>query len=90
MPAARNLGAGPLGCLGYPSGPRLTTRCAWTAQAAGHDLPAVARQQTEPGWTPEESEAYLRRFHYRLGPEDLQGMERFAELLRAHGPLADD
>ncbi len=54
------------------------------------DLPAVARQQTEPGWTREETEAYLRRFHYRLGPEDLNGMERFAELLRAHALLADD
>jgi chorismate dehydratase len=50
------------------------------------DLPAVARQQTEPGWTPEETEAYLRRFHYRLGPEDLRGMERFEQLLREHPP----
>jgi len=49
------------------------------------DLPAVARQQTGAGWTPEETEAYLRRFHYRLGPEDLQGMERFEVLLRQHG-----
>jgi len=48
------------------------------------ELPAVARQQTEPGWTPEETEAYLRRFHYRLGPEDLRGMDRFEELLREH------
>lgn len=48
------------------------------------DLPAVARQQTEPGWTPEETEAYLRRFHYRLGPEDLSGMQRFEALLREH------
>jgi chorismate dehydratase len=54
------------------------------------DLPAVARQQTEPGWTPEETEAYLRRFHYRLGPEDLLGMDRFAVLLGEHGLLADD
>jgi chorismate dehydratase len=52
------------------------------------DLPAVARQQTEPGWTAEETEAYLRRFHYRLGPEDLRGMERFEQLLREH-PAAD-
>jgi chorismate dehydratase len=49
------------------------------------DLPAVARQQTGPGWTPEETEAYLRRFHYRLGPEDLRGMERFEALLEEHG-----
>jgi chorismate dehydratase len=54
------------------------------------DLPAVARQQTEPGWTPEEMEAYLRRFHYRLGPEDVRGMERFAALLAEHGLLSDE
>jgi chorismate dehydratase len=48
-------------------------------------LPEVARQQTEPGWRPEEVEAYLRRFHYRLGPEDLRGLERFEALLHAHG-----
>src|SRR2546426_2327469 len=49
------------------------------------DLPAVARQQTGPGWTPEETEAYLRRFHYRLGPEHLRGMDRFEALLAEHG-----
>lgn len=54
------------------------------------ELPAVARQQTEPGWTPEETEAYLRRFHYRLGPEDLRGMERFEALLREHRLLETD
>jgi chorismate dehydratase len=48
------------------------------------DLPAVARQETGPGWTAEETEAYLRRFHYRLGPEDLRGMERFEALLTEH------
>lgn len=57
-----------------------------TSLAAGLGaLPALARQQTEPGWTPQETEAYLRRFHYRLGPEDLQGLERFAALIREHG-----
>jgi chorismate dehydratase len=54
------------------------------------ELPAVARQQTEPGWTPEETEAYLRRFHYRLGPEDLAGMDRFEALLREHGLVDTD
>jgi chorismate dehydratase len=54
------------------------------------ELPAVARQQTEPGWTAAETEAYLRRFHYRLGPEDLRGMERFEALLREHGLVASD
>ena len=54
------------------------------------ELPAVARQQTGPGWTPEETEAYLRRFHYRLGPEDLRGMERFEALLREHGLVDTD
>ena len=54
------------------------------------DLPAVARQQTDPGWTAEETEAYLRRFHYRLGPEHLRGMERFEALLREHGLVDRD
>ena len=54
------------------------------------DLGAVARQQTEPGWTPEEVEAYLRRFHYRLGPEDLAGLTRFETLVREHGLLEID
>jgi len=53
-------------------------------------LPAVARQLTEPGWTAEEMEGYLRRFHYRLGPDDLAGMERFETLIREHGLLASD
>ena len=52
-------------------------------------LPAVARQQTEPGWRPEEVEAYLRRFHYRLGPEDLKGLERFEALLQEHGLIEE-
>ena len=51
------------------------------------DLPAVARQQKDPGWTAAEMEAYLRRFHYRLGAEDLAGMDRFAELLGENGLL---
>jgi chorismate dehydratase len=51
------------------------------------DLPAVARQRKDPGWTAAEMEAYLRRFHYRLGAEDLTGMDRFAELLRENGLL---
>jgi hypothetical protein len=43
-----------------------------TSLAAGLGaLPALARQQTEPGWTAQETEAYLRRFHYRFGPEDM-------------------
>jgi len=54
------------------------------------NLPTVARQETGPGWTDEETEAYLRRFHYRLGPEDLSGMERFEALLREHGLVAGD
>lgn len=54
------------------------------------DLPAVARQQSGPGWTAEETEGYLRRFHYRLGPEDLRGMERFEALLQEHGLIDRD
>ncbi len=53
-------------------------------------LPEVARQQTEPGWSAEEMEAYLRRFHYRLGPEDLRGLGRFEDLLREHGLITLD
>jgi chorismate dehydratase len=48
------------------------------------NLSEVARLQTEPGWSAPETEAYLRRFHYRLGPEDLEGMARFEALLRQH------
>jgi chorismate dehydratase len=48
-------------------------------------LPELARRITEPGWRPEEMEAYLRHFHYRLGPEDLEGLARFEELLKRHG-----
>jgi chorismate dehydratase len=54
------------------------------------ELPAVARAQTEPGWTPADTEAYLRRFHYRLGAEDLEGMARFESLLRERGLLESD
>lgn len=53
-------------------------------------LPEVARSQTEPGWTPEETEAYLRRFHYRLGAEDLEGMNRFETLLREWNLVEQD
>jgi chorismate dehydratase len=49
------------------------------------NLPEIARQQTEPGWSADETEGYLRRFHYRLGPEDLAGLSRFAELIEEHG-----
>lgn len=53
-------------------------------------LPEVARQQTEPGWSPQETEAYLRRFHYRLGPDDLAGLARFEALLREHDLVRND
>jgi len=53
-------------------------------------LPDVARGLTEPGWTPAEMEAYLRRFHYRLGPDDLEGMQRFQELVERHGLIDRD
>jgi chorismate dehydratase len=54
------------------------------------DLPEVARQQTGTGWTQAETEAYLRRFHYRLGPEDLAGLDRFEQLLREHALIDRD
>lgn len=52
-------------------------------------LPEIARRETGPGWNAEEMEAYLRRFHYRFGPEDLQGLARFEALLGEHGLIAD-
>lgn len=54
------------------------------------DLPALARRQTEPGWSAEDMEAYLRRFHYRLGPDDLAGLTRFESLLVEHALLESD
>ena len=53
-------------------------------------LPEVARRETGPGWSPAEVEGYLRRFHYRLGPEDLEGLDRFEALLRQHGLIQID
>jgi chorismate dehydratase len=57
-----------------------------TSLAAGlAGLPEVARRQTEPGWSAADTEAYLRRFAYRLGPEHLEAMGRFEELLKQRG-----
>lgn len=53
-------------------------------------LPEIARGETGPGWSAVEMEAYLRRFHYRFGPEDLEGLDRFESLLGEHGLLAGD
>lgn len=53
-------------------------------------LPEVARKSAVAGWSPAEMEGYLRRFHYRFGPEDLQGLQRFESLLGEHGLSAAD
>jgi len=53
-------------------------------------LPEIARRTTDPGWSAQETEAYLRGFHYRLGPEELQGLARFESLLREHGLIVVD
>ena len=53
-------------------------------------LPEVARRETGPGWSAAEMEGYLRRFHYRFGPEDLQGLARYEALLTEHGLLTSD
>ena len=53
-------------------------------------LPDVAARTTGPGWSREETEAYLRGFHYRFGPDELQGLARFEALLREHGLIAVD
>jgi len=47
-------------------------------------LPEVARRTTDPGWSAHETESYLRQFHYRFGPEEMAGLERFEALLREH------
>ena len=31
--------------------------------------------------------SYLRNFHYRLGPEEVQGLEEFRRLVHEHGFL---
>jgi chorismate dehydratase len=62
-----------------------------TSLAAGlATLPEVARQQNMPGWSAADMEGYLRRFHYRLGPEDLEGLGRFEGLLHQHGLIQTD
>src|SRR5262249_17807558 len=53
-------------------------------------LPELARRETGPGWSAAEMEAYLRRFHYRLRPDDLHGLARFEALLREHELLVTD
>src|SRR5262249_29854131 len=53
-------------------------------------LPEIARHQTGPRWSAVEVGAYLRRFHYRFGPEDVQGLARFETLLREHELLVTD
>lgn len=53
-------------------------------------LPEIARRETGPGWSAAEVEGYLRRFNYRFGPEELQGLARFESLLAEHGLLVAD
>ena len=53
-------------------------------------LPEIARRETGPGWSAEAMEGYLRRFHYRFGPEDLEGLRRFEALSSEHGLVAND
>lgn len=50
-------------------------------------LPEVARRETGPGWSADEVEAYLRRFTYRFGPEEMAALDRFESLLEEHGLL---
>jgi chorismate dehydratase len=47
-------------------------------------LPEIARRLSGPGWSADDMEGYLRRFHYRFGPEDLDGLNRFEALLAEH------
>lgn len=41
------------------------------------------RRAPDLGMTPAAVEAYLRNFRYRLGPEELDGLDAFARLVRA-------
>jgi chorismate dehydratase len=54
------------------------------------DLPAIAREPGETGWSAAEIEAYLRRFRYRLGAEEMEGLRRFEGLVAEHGLSALD
>jgi chorismate dehydratase len=54
------------------------------------NLPEVARRQSEPGWSADEMEGYLRRFAYRFGPEEHRGLARYEELLRGNGLVDSD
>lgn len=53
-------------------------------------LPEVARRTTDPGWTQQETEAYLRQFNYRFGPDELAALDRYEALMREHGLLVVD
>ena len=53
-------------------------------------LPDVARRTTDPGWSAAETEAYLRQFNYRFGPDELAGLARYEALLREHDLLIVD
>ena len=62
-----------------------------TSLAAGlATLPDVARRTTDPGWTAAETEAYLRNFNFRFGPDEMAGLARYESLLREHGLLDVD
>jgi len=62
-----------------------------TSLAAGlASLPEIARRETAPGWSPAEMEGYLRRFHYRFGPDDEAGLVRYEQLLEQHGLIGAD
>jgi chorismate dehydratase len=58
-------------------------------EAGLSSLADIARQPTDTGWSAAEIEAYLRRFRYRLGAEELAGMARFAALVREGGLLEE-
>lgn len=46
-------------------------------------LPEIAeRRASDLGMTPAAVEAYLRNFRYRLGPEELNGLDEFVRLVR--------
>jgi chorismate dehydratase len=51
-------------------------------------LDAIAQERARPlGLPPEDLCAYLEAFHYRLGPAEEAGIEKFRELAKGHGLL---
>lgn len=51
-------------------------------EGMAHLREIAERRAPDLGLTPDAVEAYLRNFRYRLGPEELEGLDEFARLVR--------